>query len=238
MMKIKAIIFDVDGTIADTEEAHRLSFNQAFVDNKLNWFWDVPLYDKLLKITGGKERIKYYITNYLPDFQKPHDYEETVKNLHKVKTIHYTTMLKKGLIPFRTNIKKIIIDAKKANIRLAIATTTSPENVTALLQQEFGNNYTKFFEIIGCGDIVQKKKPAPDIYIWVLNQMNLDPSDCIALEDSENGLKSALAAGIKTFITTNQYTHHQNFTGAVAVYKDLSQLKVFYRAAKLEININ
>lgn len=234
-MRIQAIIFDVDGTIADTEEAHRVSFNRAFSENNLNWNWDVPLYDKLLKITGGKERIKYFVETYLPDYKKPDEYENFVKNLHMIKTIHYTTMLKKGLIPFRPNIKKLIVDAKKANIRLAIATTTSPENVTALMEQEFGKDYETMFDAIGCGDIVSKKKPAPDIYEWVLNKMKLKPDNCIALEDSENGLKSGLAAGIKTFITTNLYTQQQDFTGAAAVYKDLRNLEEFYRVAGLNI---
>lgn len=234
-MKIQAIIFDVDGTIADTEETHRVSFNRAFSEKKLDWNWDVSLYNKLLKVTGGKERIKYFVETYLPDYKKPDKYEEFINKLHMVKTSYYTTMLKKGLIPFRPNIKKLIIDAKKANIRLAIATTTSPENVTALMEQEFGKDYETMFDAIGCGDIVSKKKPAPDIYVWVLNQMKLKPDNCIALEDSENGLKSSLAAGIKTFITTNLYTQQQDFTGAAAVYKDLSNLEEFYRLAELNI---
>ena len=234
-MKTQAIIFDVDGTMADTEEAHRVSFNRAFSENNLNWNWDVSLYDKLLKITGGKERIKYFVETYLLDYKKPDEYENFIKNLHMIKTTHYTTMLKKGLIPFRPNIKKLIVDAKKANIRLAIATTTSPENVTALMEQEFGKDYETMFDAIGCGDIVSKKKPAPDIYEWVLNKMKLKPDNCIALEDSENGLKSGLAAGIKTFITTNLYTQQQDFTGAAAVYKDLSNLEEFYRVAGLNI---
>jgi HAD superfamily hydrolase (TIGR01509 family) len=234
-MQTQAIIFDIDGTIADTEETHRVSFNSAFSERKLDWNWDVPLYNQLLKVTGGKERIKYFIETYLPNYKKPEKYEEFVSKLHMEKTSYYTNMLKKGLIPFRPNIKKLIIDAKKSNIRLAIATTTSPENVTALMEQEFGKGYEKMFDAIGCGDIVSKKKPAPDIYEWVLNQMKLKPDNCISLEDSENGLKSSLGAGIKTFITTNLYTQQQDFTGAVAVYKDLSNLEEFYLLAKLNI---
>ena len=235
-MTLKAIIFDVDGTIADTEDAHRRSFNQAFSESNLDWNWDVALYDRLLKITGGKERIHFYITSYLPNFNKPADYEGFIKDLHQLKTTHYTAMLRNGDISFRPNIKRLITEAKQAGLRLAIATTTSPANVTALLQQSLGNNGEAVFDVIGCGDIVPNKKPAPDIYHWVLHKLHLNADECIALEDSENGLRSSLAAGIKTFITTNDYTRSQNFSGATAVLDDLGDFEHFYNIAGLNIS--
>ncbi|MBI4808542.1 MAG: HAD family hydrolase [Nitrosomonadales bacterium] len=227
-MTLKAIIFDVDGTLADTEDAHRIAFNQAFAENGLDWNWDVALYDKLLKVTGGKERIKYYVQDWLPDFRKPDDYEGFVKHLHVVKTGHYTAMLRDGKIPLRPGIRQLINDARQAGLRLAIATTTSPENVSALLEVGLGKDWASKFATNGCGDIVPQKKPAPDIYNWVLNELKLAPQDCIALEDSNNGLRSSLAAGIKTYITTNPYTCKQDFTGATAVFEDLSDLPRFY----------
>ncbi len=227
-MTIKAIIFDVDGTLADTEDAHRIAFNKAFADNGLGWNWDVALYDKLLKVTGGKERIKYFVEDFLKDFAKPAAYEAFVKNLHMQKTAHYTTALRDGHIPLRPGIKQLISDAHKAGLKLAIATTTSPENVSALLEVGLGKNWEQQFAAIGCGDIVPLKKPAPDIYNWVLHQLQLAPQDCIALEDSYNGLHSALAAGIKTYITTNPYTCKQDFAGAAVVFDDLSDLTRFY----------
>jgi beta-phosphoglucomutase-like phosphatase (HAD superfamily) len=230
-MTIKAIIFDVDGTLADTEDGHRKSFNKAFAESGLAWDWDVALYDKLLKVTGGKERIRHFVETCLPNFVKPADYDGFVKNLHAVKTRHYTNMLGEGHIPLRPGIKQLMADARRLGIRLAIATTTTPENVTALLQQGLGADGESWFEVIGCGDIVPHKKPAPDIYFWVLEKMRLSAADCIALEDSENGLRSALAAGIKTFVTINQYTRNQNFAGAAGVFDDLSNLSGFYRAA-------
>ena len=223
-MPIKAIIFDVDGTLADTEDGHRLSFNKAFAECGLDWNWDAELYDKLLKVTGGKERIKYFVESFLPGFSKPADYDGFVKNLHAVKTRHYNAMLREGLIPFRHGIKKLIDDARQRGIRLGIATTTSPENVATLLKQGLGAEGESWFEVIGCGDIVPHKKPAPDIYFWVLEKMGLPAVDCIALEDSENGLRASLAAGIKTFIVTNRYTRNQNFSGAAAVFDDPGDL--------------
>jgi HAD superfamily hydrolase (TIGR01509 family) len=234
-MTIKAIIFDVDGTLADTEDGHRKSFNKAFAENYLPWNWDVELYDKLLKVTGGKERIKYFVDSFLTGYTKPADFEEFVKHLHKVKTAHYTAMLREGQIPLRPGIKQLIQDARTAGITMAIATTTSPENVSTLLEVGLGKDWADYFAANGCGDIVPQKKPAPDIYLWVLDKLKLAPQDCIALEDSINGLRSSLAAGIKTYITINPYTRNQDFTGAAGIFEDLGDLGAFYRATGLPL---
>ena len=234
-MNIRAIIFDVDGTLADTEDGHRKSFNKAFAESGLDWNWDVALYDQLLKVTGGKERIKHYVETSQPHFAKPADYENFVRNLHAVKTRHYTSMLGEGHIPLRPGIKQLIHDMQAAGITLAIATTTTPENVSALLEVGLGKNWADYFAANGCGDIVPHKKPAPDIYFWVLKKIGLSAADCIALEDSENGLRSSLSAGIKTFVTVNHYTRSQNFAGAAGVFDDLSNLDDFYRRSGLPL---
>ncbi len=234
-MAIKAIIFDVDGTLADTEDGHRKSFNKAFAECGLGWNWDVALYSKLLKVTGGKERIKYFVESFKPEFVKPADFDGFVKNLHATKTRHYVDMLGVGQIPLRPGIKQLLHDTHAAGIALAIATTTSPENVSALLEVGLGKNWADFFAANGCGDIVPHKKPAPDIYFWVLDKLGLPAANCIALEDSENGLRSSLSAGIKTFVTTNHYTRNQNFAGASGVFDDLSDLNTFYRTTGLPL---
>jgi len=234
-MTIKAIIFDVDGTLADTEDAHRIAFNKSFAENGLDWNWDVELYDKLLKVTGGKERIKYYVSDFNTAYIKPDNFDDFVKHLHKVKTAHYTDMMRAGKVPLRPGIKQLIEDAHAAGITLAIATTTTPENVSALLEVGLGKDWGKYFAANGCGDIVPAKKPAPDIYFWVLDKLKLAPGDCIALEDSSNGLRSALAAGIKTYVTTNPYTHWHEFDGAAGIFDDLSDLSAFYKATGLPL---
>ena len=235
-MNIKAIIFDVDGTLADTEDGHRKSFNKAFAESGLDWNWDVALYNKLLKVTGGKERIKYYVDQFLTGYNKPADFENFVKNLHAVKTGYYTNMLGEGHIPLRPGIKRFIHEAHEAGIMLAIATTTTPENVTALLEVGLGKDWAAYFSANGCGDIVPHKKPAPDIYFWVLEKMGLPASECIALEDSENGLRSSLAAGIKTYVTLNHYTRNQDFSGAAGVFDDLGDLDDFYQKSGLPLS--
>ncbi len=234
-MPISAIIFDVDGTLADTEDGHRQSFNKAFAECGLDWNWDVAMYDKLLSVTGGKERIKYFVESFLPGYTQPGNFEEFVRQLHKIKTAHYTAMLREGRIPLRPGIVQLLADARDGGIRLAIATTTSPENVATLLQQGLGADGESWFEVIGCGDIVPHKKPAPDIYLWVLEKLGLSATECIALEDSENGLHSSLSAGIRTFVVTNRYTRNQDFSGAAAVLDGLDNLEDFYRIAGLPL---
>ncbi|SFL18636.1 haloacid dehalogenase superfamily, subfamily IA, variant 3 with third motif having DD or ED [Nitrosomonas aestuarii] len=222
--QLKAVLFDVDGTLADTEQdGHRPAFNAAFQEFGLSWEWDIPLYGELLQVTGGKERIRYYIEKYMPEELARNNLDEWVACLHKTKTLHFKKLMEQGEIPLRPGVKRLIHDLRDQNIKLAIATTTTPENVTYLLQSTLGENANNLFDVIGAGDIVPQKKPAPDIYFWVLNKLNLEASQCIAIEDSENGLLAARAANLPTLITVNNYTCQQNFAGAVAILSDLGE---------------
>jgi len=222
---LKALIFDVDGTLADTErQGHRVAFNRAFAETRLNWVWDEALYGELLTVTGGNERIRHFIATRHPEISAGgHELSAFIEDLHTAKTRHYIALLKSGGIPARPGVIRLIKDAKSAGLRLAIATTTTPQNVEALLSASFGIGTSAWFEVIAAGDIVMNKKPAPDIYKYVLAKLGLEAEDCLAFEDSENGLRSALGAGIPTLVTVNDYTSDQDFTGALLVTDHLGE---------------
>lgn len=221
-MKLSAIIFDVDGTLADTErDGHRPAFNAAFEEAGLAWRWDEALYGELLAVTGGKERMAFYAERYDPEFLKQADAKERIAQLHKAKTRHFLRLLESGAIPLRPGIASLIAEARAAGLTLAIATTTTPENVTALLKCSLGAEAESAFAVIGAGDIVPAKKPAPDIYFWVLERLGLPAAACLAVEDSGAGIRASRGAGVPTVITVNAYTQDQDFTGALAVLPNL-----------------
>jgi phosphoglycolate phosphatase-like HAD superfamily hydrolase len=175
MSKLEALIFDVDGTLSDTErDGHRVAFNRAFADAGLDWDWGVELYGDLLSVTGGKERLAYYLEQYRPDFQPPKPVAEFVADLHAAKTKHYLDILAEHGIPLRPGVERLLTEAREAGLRLAIATTTTPANITALLESVLPGKLD-WFDVMGAGDVVPAKKPAPDIYRYVLNELRLEP---------------------------------------------------------------
>jgi len=224
MAELQALLFDVDGTLSDTErDGHRVAFNMAFDEAGLDWNWSENLYGELLAVTGGKERIRFYLEKFNTTFEKPDNYDQFVKDLHAAKTKFYTQLMGEGKIPLRTGVERLINEAREVGMRMAVVTTTTPENVTALLTNTLGPDSESWFEVIAAGDIVPAKKPAPDIYDWALEQMSLKPEQAIAFEDSYNGILSSVAANLRTIVTINEYTKNDDFSQAELVLNHMGE---------------
>jgi HAD superfamily hydrolase (TIGR01509 family) len=225
-MQVEALLFDVDGTLADTErDGHRVAFNRAFADAGLDWHWDEELYGELLAVTGGKARMRRYVDTYLPEFVPPggsaSELDEYIAGLHRAKTRHYTRLVQEEGLPLRPGVRRLLEEARSGGLRLAIATTTTPANVSALLEKNLGSG--DWFELIAAGDAVPNLKPAPDVYFYALARMGLSADRCLAVEDSENGLRAARGAGVATLVTVNAYTQSQDFSGALLVVDQLGE---------------
>lgn len=229
---LKALIFDVDGTLADTEDAHRIAFNAAFRDAGLAWHWSRAAYAGLLAVAGGKERIRAYWRHYRNKRDPSADAVEAdaiVDALHARKTLHYARLVEAGRLPLRPGILRLIHEAREGGVRLAIATTTTPANVDALLRAPLGKDWRALFAAVCDAGTVPDKKPAPDVYRAALAQLDLPAADCLALEDSANGLRAACAAGIPALVTPTGYTRGQDFDGALACLDHVGDLAMLRR---------
>ena len=221
---MKALLLDVDGTLADTErDGHRVAYNRAFAAAGLDWYWDFELYGKLLAVSGGKERVRFYLERFNTDFEVPSDLDGLINRLYELKTGFYLELMKEAAIPLRPGVERLLQEAHSSGLRLAIATTSGPANVVALLESNMGAESIEWFEIIAAGDVVSHKKPAPDIYLYALKEIGLPASACLAVEDSGNGIAAATAAGLKTIVTVNAYTKDQDFSAAAIVLDQLGE---------------
>ncbi|MGH8327926.1 MAG: HAD family hydrolase, partial [Steroidobacteraceae bacterium] len=171
--RIEALIFDVDGTLADTEEAHRQSFNDAFHAHGLDFRWSRELYGELLRVTGGKERLAAFFDRTRRTGGERERLADAIPLLHATKTSFYRERIESGRVGLRPGIRRLMGEARAAGVRLAIASTTSPENVTALLEGALGYGALAEFSVIATGDAVPRKKPAPDIYLLALSRLGI-----------------------------------------------------------------
>lgn len=225
---LQALIFDVDGTLADTEAAHRAAFNQAFDQEGLDWHWDEALYTQLLDVSGGKERLMHYWSQRHPEVRDVDGagVRDTIARLHELKTAAYEAMVNDGAVSLRPGVLHLIDAAGQAGLHLAIATTTSPVNIAALLRGAIGTDWRQFFGIVEDASTAAVKKPHPQVYLQTLQRLQLPAGQCLAFEDSSNGLRAATGAGLATVITPTQFTADHDFSAALKVLPNLQGVTV------------
>jgi HAD superfamily hydrolase (TIGR01509 family) len=224
-VSFKAIILDVDGTLSETEETHRQAFNETFAEFGLGWVWTQDLYGTLLKTTGGKERMAAYVRQYLkaePDMAK-------IAEIHARKTARYGQLIAQGAAALRPGIADLIRDAKNNGVRLAVATTTNRPNVDRLTEACFNQPAGEVFEVIAAGDAVKNKKPAPDVFNLAVQNLGLQPQECVGLEDSRNGLLACHGAGVPCIVSPCRYTRGSDFSEARAVVNSFGEVDTVAR---------
>lgn len=225
---LRALIFDFDGTLADTESAHRAAFNEAFAESGLDWHWDEPLYTGLLEVSGGKERIQHYWSEVRGDVQvvDAGALADAVQRIHDLKNASYERQVHEGTVRLRPGALQLIDSAFEAGLRLAIATTTSPVNIAVVLRSAIGPDWPRTFQVVEDASTAPRKKPHPQAYLQTLQRLHLPAAQCLAFEDSANGLRSATGAGLQTIVTPNAFTMHHDFAGALHVLPDLRHATV------------
>lgn len=222
-INLEAILFDCDGVLADTErDGHRVAFNRAFAEKNLNEEWGVEQYGHLLEVGGGKERMTAHWDQVgWPDSMKT-DRQEKVKELHLLKTRIFNNMICEGSIPLRPGVLRLVDEAIQNGVRLACCSTSSVDAVTNLIQTLMGRERAAYFRIFA-GDMVKKKKPAPDVYLMAVTEMGLDKSRCVIVEDTSIGLAAAKAAGISCIVTKSAYAAMEDFSGADMLVDELGE---------------
>ncbi len=213
MAKIKAIFFDQDGVIIDTErDGHRVAFNQTFKEFGYDFEWSVEKYHELLQISGGKERMRHYLrTEGFGVEVKPEEEDDLIKAMHKKKTQTFIELIESGKLPLRPGVKRVMQEAMDSGLRLVICTTSNEKAAHAVAYKILKDIK---FEFVLAGDIVSKKKPDPEIYNLALEKTGLKPDECAVVEDSRNGVLAAHAAGLYIVATTNVYTEKEDLGDA------------------------
>ena len=217
---LRALIFDVDGTLAETEDLHRRAFNGAFAELGLPWVWSPALYADLLTVMGGKERLRHYVETEHAGEAKA--LGPLMGEIHDRKTRRYGDLVEGGSLALRPGVGRLIAEARAAGLKLAVASTTSRPNVDTLLRINFPEGDVPF-DVIACGDEAARKKPAPDVFDLALRRLGVAPSEAVAFEDSAAGIRSALDAGLPVIATRSRYTESHRLDGAFSAVSDLGE---------------
>lgn len=220
---LKALLFDVDGTLADTEEAHRSAYNAAFIEHQLPWYWTHQRYAALLRVRGGQERLRQYVRGLRVGGKERHRLLELVPTLHETKTRLFAEYVAAGRVPLRPGVARLMGEARAAGLELALVSSTTPANIDALLTANLGPASRRWFRVIATGEQVAQYKPAPDIFHFALAQLGRRPVDCVAFEDTPAGVAAASAAGLYTIGLPTAWNAGQSMRGAQLVLEHLGE---------------
>jgi HAD superfamily hydrolase (TIGR01509 family) len=217
MARLQAVLWDVDGTLAETErDGHRVAFNRAFEAHGVPWRWDEAHYGNLLRITGGRERLLFDM-NQRADAPASSEREALARAVHLKKNDYYAELVNTTGIALRVGVLALMTQCLERNLRMGIATTTSRSNVEALLRVHLGARWADAFSVIVCGEDVAQKKPNPEVYLQALKKLAISPLDAVAIEDAPGGVAAARAADIPVVVTRSAYFALAPIEGAVAV---------------------
>lgn len=219
-MTLEALIFDLDGTMADTEEMHRQAFNGAFIKLELWWDWGPLRYSELLEVSSGVERLHAYVDGLRAARHEKAALHAIVPSIHAVKSEIYLELLRAWRAPLRPGVKRLVGEAHDQGLRVAVVTTSATVNARAVLDHHFRSE----IDLLVCADEVPRRKPAPDLYQRAASLLRKAPSACVAFEDSANGVRAARSAGMTTVVTPSRWTMAQDFTGADLLRPDLGNL--------------
>ncbi len=222
-MLLSAVLFDVDGTIAETEEIHRKSFNESFKEFNLDWFWDEAIYKELINIGDGIERIDYYIKRAWPEMMEYKNLTKYINSIHKVKNEIFEDYILESEIKPRPGVVRLIKELKENKVRIAIVSSTSESNLLTLFREGLNIDPINTFDLIAHGECTKNKRPSPEIYEWILEKLRLPPQSCIAIEDSLRGVESAKNASVNILVTPSTFTKDEDFSDAKLVVSNLGE---------------
>ncbi len=220
MGEIRAVFFDMDGVIVDTErDGHRPAFNLTFREFGFSDEWSVEYYHELLQIGGGKERMRHYLETH--GFSKPVPAEQVdklIRDMHRRKTDFFVELISSGKLPLRAGVHRFMREARQAGLQLVICTTANEQAVNAVIRKALPDIN---FDAVLAGDVVSRKKPDPEIYNTALKRTGLEPDQAFVVEDSRNGVLAAKAAGMRVVVTTNYYTEGEDVSAGDIIVTSL-----------------
>jgi HAD superfamily hydrolase (TIGR01509 family) len=229
---IKSILWDVDGTLAETErDGHLKAFNQAFEALGLPWRWSELRYGELLAVAGGRERLLHDMQSQRPALTHPQERQALAERIHHLKNELYARIVARGELPLREGVRELLDDCERARVRLGIVTTTSRSNVEVLLKTHLGKDWESKFATVVCAQEAPKKKPHPQAYLLALDALKLRPHEAVALEDAEAGIAAAQAAGVPVIVTRSHFFAQLKSEGALAVGPSLGRIAGWHPAA-------